>query len=271
ETHGPGRVEVPLVGLPRQHLDDPVDHRAARLDPRAVEVAEPRDADRVRVVATGLRPDDELVERAAAPLVDRAEAVHEELVADVGPAVRLHVVAVDALDDRGGLVAAVGVGPRRVVHVHRLELARAQGVACSSGPPSARVTIAGRSSSPAAAGRAVRAFMGPPARTRFTWRSSGTLPDVVSTTAWIASPAAAITGSLATRCSASPVSTTPSSNHSVHRPSSRTRTATPVTTSSSSGSHETPATLKSSVSSGSLAAATVPSGASSSWSSWLSA
>src|ERR1043166_8449575 len=51
----------------------------------------------------------------APPLVDRAEAVDKKVVADVVPAVRLHVVDLDPAHDRRRLPRGVRVGPGRVV------------------------------------------------------------------------------------------------------------------------------------------------------------
>ena len=77
---------------------------------------EQRDADRARVEAPRMRADDRLVDASVAPFVDRAEAIDEKVVADVVPAVALHVVQLDSLHDRGSLGLRVRVAAGRVVH-----------------------------------------------------------------------------------------------------------------------------------------------------------
>ena len=79
------------------------------------EVPDQRDADRAGVEALRVRADHVLVDAAAATLVDRAEAVDEKVVADVVPAVSLHVVDLDPAHDRRRLRARVGVRAGRVV------------------------------------------------------------------------------------------------------------------------------------------------------------
>ena len=64
-----------------------------------LEVADRRHGEGVLVVAEGVRPDDRAVDAAVAALPDPAEAVDEEVVADVAPAPRARVVGVDR---RGG-------------------------------------------------------------------------------------------------------------------------------------------------------------------------
>src|SRR5437868_4343320 len=60
------------------------------------------DAGRLRVEALGLGADDGLVDASGAALEDRAEAIDEEVVPDVTPAQRLHVVGVDPPHDSVG-------------------------------------------------------------------------------------------------------------------------------------------------------------------------
>ena len=71
--------------------------------------------------------DDGLVDAAEATLPDPAEPVDEEVVADVAPAAGLHVVGVDAAQDRRDLGLGVVVGVDRVVHETAGDAAVAQG------------------------------------------------------------------------------------------------------------------------------------------------
>ena len=59
-----------------------------------------------------VRADDVAVDAPEPPLVDRPEAVDEKVVADVVPAVPLHVEELDPLHDRGCLRARVAVAAR---------------------------------------------------------------------------------------------------------------------------------------------------------------
>ena len=81
--------------------------------------AEHRDADRAAVEAERMRADDVPVDPAVAALVHGAEAVDEEVVADVVPTVALHVVQLDPADDRRRFDARVVVRSRRVVDDRR--------------------------------------------------------------------------------------------------------------------------------------------------------
>ena len=104
---------------------------AARRRGGRPEVAHHRDAERARVEPLRVRPDHVPVDASVAALVDRPEAVDERVVADVVPAVPLHVVQLDRPHDRGCLEPRVVVRPGRVVderhpqgvRVHRLLLA----------------------------------------------------------------------------------------------------------------------------------------------------
>ena len=74
-----------------------------------------RDADRALVEPLRVRADDVAVDAAAPAFEDLAVLVDEEVVADVVPAVREHVVALDPAHDRRRLRAAVRVRAGRVV------------------------------------------------------------------------------------------------------------------------------------------------------------
>ena len=76
---------------------------------------EERDSDGARVEPQCVRAHDVPIDAAEAALVDRPEAVDEKVVADVVPAVPLHVEELNPLDDRGGLGAGVVVAAGRVV------------------------------------------------------------------------------------------------------------------------------------------------------------
>ena len=69
-------------------------------------------------------PDDVAVDAPEPPLVDRSEAVDEEVVADVVPAVALDVEELDPLHDRGCLGARVAVLTGRVVDDREAHVAR---------------------------------------------------------------------------------------------------------------------------------------------------
>src|SRR5438046_623775 len=79
------------------------------------DVADQRGAEGVGVEATGVRTDDRLVDAAVAAFPDAAEAVDEEVVADVAPAVAVDVVGVDRPDDARHLRLRVAVGVVGVV------------------------------------------------------------------------------------------------------------------------------------------------------------
>ena len=107
------RVDVADVEPPGQQV---LERRPrCRRERRRVVDAEDRDAHTAGVEATGVRADHVLRDAAAAALEDSAELVDEEVVADVVPAVREHVVALDAAHDRGRLGRRVAVRARGVV------------------------------------------------------------------------------------------------------------------------------------------------------------
>ena len=90
-------------------------------------VADHGDAHAAGVEALGVRADDRSVDASAAALVDAAVGVDQEVVANVVPAVRAHVVGVDRADDRGhvaGRVAVRRVGVMHEDHAHRVGVAR---------------------------------------------------------------------------------------------------------------------------------------------------
>ena len=107
------RIDVGEVETPG---DQPLErlHRGRRRF-RRLEVADQRDSDAPGVEPERVRADHVARDAAVPPLVDAAEAVDEEVVADVVPAVRPYVVDVDPAHDGGGLVGRVGVRRRRVV------------------------------------------------------------------------------------------------------------------------------------------------------------
>ena len=101
-------------------------------------VADVGDPDAARVEAEGLRSDDVARDPAVAALPDLAEAVDEIVVADVVPAVRLHVVGVDRAEDRGHLARGVVVRRVGVVHedhVHRGRVERVRPAHALVGAP----------------------------------------------------------------------------------------------------------------------------------------
>ncbi len=83
-----------------------------------------RDAGRVGVEPLRLGADHRLRHAAVAALEHGAALVDEEVVANVVPAVRAHVIGVDAADDPGGVRARRGRGGIGVVDEHHLELGR---------------------------------------------------------------------------------------------------------------------------------------------------
>ena len=87
------------------------------------------DAHAAGVEALGVRADDRSVDASAAALVDAAVGVDQEVVANVVPAVRAHVVGVDRADDRGHVawrVAVRRVGVMHEDHAHRVGVARSR-------------------------------------------------------------------------------------------------------------------------------------------------
>ena len=78
------------------------------------------DADRAGVEPFRMRADDGLVDAAVAALEDLPVLVDEKVVADVVPAVALHVVDLDPAHDRGRLRGGVRVAAGRVVDERKL-------------------------------------------------------------------------------------------------------------------------------------------------------
>ena len=76
---------------------------------------EERDTDGAGVEPLRVRAHDVAVDAAEPPLVDRPEAIDEKVVADVVPAVPLHVEELDPLHDRGRFRSRVAVAARSVV------------------------------------------------------------------------------------------------------------------------------------------------------------
>ena len=112
---------------------------------RRREASDHRDPDGAGVEPPRVRADDVLVGAAVAAFVHSAEAIDEEVVADVVPAVRLHVIQLDASHDRGGLGRCVVVPARCVVDDASRTVAAYRGSlrrSASTGP-SVRGTIGG--------------------------------------------------------------------------------------------------------------------------------
>src|SRR5205823_13534667 len=101
----PARVDVAQAQLPGNDPRGAVDAGAAGRPP--AEVADDGHARRVDVetecVGAGHGP----VDAAAPSLPDPAEAIEEEAVADVAPAVRVHVVRLDRPQDAGHIAGRV--------------------------------------------------------------------------------------------------------------------------------------------------------------------
>ncbi len=108
------RIDVRDVEPPREQGREGL-ARLLRDGERAV-LTEQRDANRTGVEPLGVGADHVPLDPAVAAFEDLAEAVDEEVVADVVPAVSLDVVELDRTDDRGRLGDAVAVRTRRVVH-----------------------------------------------------------------------------------------------------------------------------------------------------------
>ena len=108
--------------LPGEQSDERV--RDGRRRSLARVGAHHRHAGAARVEAVHMGSHDALPRTAGAPHVDRAEAVDEEVVADVAPAEACGVVDVDAADERGGLLPGVLVASRRVMHESHLDRRR---------------------------------------------------------------------------------------------------------------------------------------------------
>ncbi len=113
-AHERRRIEVGHVEPPRQQPRGRVEELGRRRD--LLEVAHQADRRRAGVEAVHVRADDGPRDAAGAALVDGAEAVDEERVADVRPAQRPRVVEVDGAHDGRRVGLAVVVGAGRVVH-----------------------------------------------------------------------------------------------------------------------------------------------------------
>ena len=113
------RIDVRDVEAPSEQADERVTLRGRRngLDV----VPDQRHADRAGVEPLRVRTDHVPIDAAAATLVDRPEAVDEKVVADVVPAVSLHVVDLDSTHDRRRLGARVGVRAGGVVNDRKAE------------------------------------------------------------------------------------------------------------------------------------------------------
>ena len=99
-----------------RHDDEPGDRLLCRCRGSGAPVRpEQCDADGAGVEPLRVSPDDVAVDTAEPALVHGAEAVDEKVVADVVPAVPLHVEELDALHDRRCLGPRVVVAARRVV------------------------------------------------------------------------------------------------------------------------------------------------------------
>ena len=101
--------------------------RAASVSGAQRAVSDHGDADAAGVEALRVRPDDRAVDAARTALVDAPVGVDEEVVANVVPAVRAHVVGVDRADDGRHVACRIAVRRVRVVHedhVHRVGVAR---------------------------------------------------------------------------------------------------------------------------------------------------
>ena len=112
-TEGRKRIDVRHVQAPREEPDERGASRGR--DRGRVVRPDQRDADRPLVEPLRVRADDVAVDTAPPAFEDLAVLVDEEVVTDVVPAVREHVVALDPAHDRGRLRAAVRVRAGRVV------------------------------------------------------------------------------------------------------------------------------------------------------------
>src|SRR5699024_1403541 len=118
---GAGGVDAVQVELPGEEALDPRGHGVRRRD--LVVVAEGGDAGRLLVDAEGVGADDGLLQAAGAALPEAAPLVDQHVVADVVPAVAVHVVVVDAPDELRHLGLGVVVGARGVVDHRSADLA----------------------------------------------------------------------------------------------------------------------------------------------------
>ena len=130
------RIDVSDVEAPGDELRERLAGRGRQS--LGVAVADHGDPHGSGVEPARLRPDHRLVDPAGAPLEDPPEGIDEEVVADVLPAVRAHVVGVDRADDRGHVVGRVAVRRVGVVHedhLRRVRVARVPRAAASRLPP----------------------------------------------------------------------------------------------------------------------------------------
>ena len=110
------------VQSPREELRERVQGGARRS--RVVVRPEDRNTARPGVETLRVCANDVLVDATVTTLEDLAVPVDEEVVADVIPAVPLHVVHLDAAHDRGRLGSCVAVRPRGVVDERELQRSR---------------------------------------------------------------------------------------------------------------------------------------------------
>ncbi len=118
-----GRVTAVLAELVGGHPGGRLQGGVRRAGVRVV--ADDRDAGRLVVETVGVRAHDGLVDATLPALEDRPALVDEEVVAEVAPAVGLHVVDVQGPYDGRGLGAVVGA-VRGVVHEDGLDHAAFQ-------------------------------------------------------------------------------------------------------------------------------------------------
>ncbi len=115
-----GRVHVVDVELPGKQLLERREGGGGRRT--RGEGPHQGDARAARVEAQRVSADDPLADAAVAPLVDGAEAIDEEIVAEIVEARALDMVVVDGAHDGRRLAAGVAVAAGRVVdegHLHR--------------------------------------------------------------------------------------------------------------------------------------------------------
>lgn len=105
-----------------------VEHRS--VGRRLHEVTDERDGDAVVVVASGVSS----YSTPATGLVDAPITAHEEIVADVCPAVLVHVVVLVAADEPAACGLVLALGPRGVVYEHVLGSGVLHGLPISRSP-----------------------------------------------------------------------------------------------------------------------------------------
>ncbi len=120
------RIDVRDVEPPRDELRQGVAGRSGERS--AAAVADHRDADAARVESAGLRADHRFVDPPCTPFEDPPVGVDQEVVANVVPAVRAHVVGVDRADDRGDVRGRIAVGRVGVMDEHHLGGGRVAGL-----------------------------------------------------------------------------------------------------------------------------------------------